>query len=48
MAIIASGLTHDHPVQEAFAEQDQLYIRASEPRAIRASLSLIVPCSILR
>jgi hypothetical protein len=41
MATIASRLTHDQRVQEAFAEQDQLYIRASAPRAIRALSSLI-------
>jgi hypothetical protein len=41
MATIASRLTHDPRVQEAFAEQDQLYIRASAPRAIRALSSLI-------
>lgn len=41
MATIASRLTHDKRVQEAFAEQDQLYIRASAPRAIRALTSLI-------
>ena len=41
MATIASRLTHDSRVQEAFAEQDQLYIRASAPRAIRALSSLI-------
>jgi hypothetical protein len=41
MATIASRLTHDKRVQEAFAEQDQLYIRASAPRAIRALSSLI-------
>lgn len=41
MATIASRLTHDRRVQEAFAEQDQLYIRASAPRAIRALSSLI-------
>jgi hypothetical protein len=36
MATIASRLTHDPRVQEAFAEQDKLYIRAAAPRAIRA------------
>jgi len=41
MATIASRLTHDKRVQEAFAEQDQLYIRASAPRAIRALSALI-------
>jgi hypothetical protein len=41
MATIASRLTHDPRVQEAFAEHDQLYIRASAPRAIRALSSLI-------
>ena len=41
MATIASRLTHDQRVQEAFAEQDQLYIRASAPRAIRALSSLV-------
>jgi hypothetical protein len=41
MATIASRLTHDKRIQEAFAEQDQLYIRASAPRAIRALSSLI-------
>lgn len=41
MATIASRLTHDPRVQEAFAEQDQLYIRASAPRAIRALSHLI-------
>jgi hypothetical protein len=41
MATIASRLTHDERVQAAFAEQDQLYIRASAPRAIRALSSLI-------
>jgi hypothetical protein len=41
MATIASRLTHDKRVQEAFAEQDQLYIRASAPRAIHALNSLI-------
>jgi hypothetical protein len=41
MATIASRLTHDKRVQEAFAEQDQLYIRASAPRAIRALTALI-------
>ena len=41
MATIASRLTHDQRVQEAFAEHDQLYIRASAPRAIRSLLSLI-------
>jgi len=41
MATIASRLTHDRRVQEAFAEQDQLYIRASAPRAIRALSALI-------
>jgi hypothetical protein len=41
MATIASRLTHDPRVQEGFAEQDQLYIRASAPRAIRALSALI-------
>jgi hypothetical protein len=41
MATIASRLTHDQRVQEAFAEQDQLYIRASAPRAIRSLSALI-------
>jgi hypothetical protein len=41
MATIASRLTHDERVQAAFAEQDQLFIRASAPRAIRALSSLI-------
>jgi hypothetical protein len=41
MATIASRLVHDRRVQEAFAEQDQLYIRASAPRAIRALSALI-------
>jgi alpha-beta hydrolase superfamily lysophospholipase len=41
MATIASRLTHDERVQAAFAEQDQLYIRASAPRAIRALSSMI-------
>jgi len=41
MATIASRLTHDKRVQAAFAEQDQLYIRASAPRAIHALSSLI-------
>jgi hypothetical protein len=41
MATIASRLTHDERVQEAFAEHDQLFIRASAPRAIRSLLSLI-------
>jgi hypothetical protein len=41
MATIASRLVHDKRVQEAFAEQDQLYIRASAPRAIRALSALI-------
>jgi hypothetical protein len=41
MATIASRLTHDERVQAAFVEQDQLYIRASAPRAIRALSSLI-------
>jgi hypothetical protein len=41
MATIASRLTHDARVQEAFAEQDQLHIRASAPRAIRALSALI-------
>jgi hypothetical protein len=41
MATIASRLTHDARVQEAFAEHDQLFIRASAPRAIRALSALI-------
>jgi hypothetical protein len=41
MATIASRLTHDKRVQEAFAEQDELHIRASAPRAIRALSALI-------
>jgi hypothetical protein len=41
MATIASRLTHDSRIQAAFAEQDQLYIRAGAPRAIRALSSLI-------
>jgi hypothetical protein len=41
MATIASRLTHDERVQAAFAEQDQLYIRASAPRAVRALSHLI-------
>jgi hypothetical protein len=41
MATIASRLTHDARIQEAFAEQDQLFIRASAPRAIRALSALI-------
>jgi phage terminase small subunit len=41
MATIASRLTHDERVQAAFSEQDQLFIRASAPRAIRALSSLI-------
>jgi hypothetical protein len=41
MATIASRLTHDERVQAAFAEQDQLYIRASAPRAIRSLAHLI-------
>jgi len=41
MATIASRLTHDQRVQEAFAEEDQLYIRASAPRAIRSLSALI-------
>jgi hypothetical protein len=41
MATIASRLTHDERVQAAFAEQDQLFIRASAPRAIRALSALI-------
>jgi hypothetical protein len=41
MATIASRLTHDERVQQAFAEQDQLFIRASAPRAIRALSALI-------
>jgi hypothetical protein len=36
MATIASRLTHDPRIQEAFVEQDKLYIRAAAPRAIRA------------
>jgi alpha-beta hydrolase superfamily lysophospholipase len=41
MATIASRLTHDERIQEAFAEQDQLFIRASAPRAISALSRLI-------
>src|SRR6266851_4948739 len=41
MATIASRLTHDPRVQEAFAEQDQLYVRASAPRTIHALSALI-------
>jgi hypothetical protein len=41
MATIASRLTHDERVQAAFVEQDQLHIRASAPRAIRALSHLI-------
>lgn len=41
MATIASRLTHDERVQAAFAEFDQLFIRASAPRAVRSLLSLI-------
>lgn len=41
MATIASRLTHDERVQAAFAEQDQLHIRASAPRALRALSHLI-------
>jgi hypothetical protein len=41
MATIASRLTHDERVQAVFSEQDQLFIRASAPRAIRALSALI-------
>ena len=41
MATIASRLTHDERIQAAFFEQDQLYIRASAPRAIGALSRLI-------
>jgi glyoxylase-like metal-dependent hydrolase (beta-lactamase superfamily II) len=41
MATIASRLAHDERVLEAIREEDQKYIRASAPRAIRALSHLI-------
>jgi phage terminase small subunit len=41
MASIGSRLTHDVRIQAAFAEQDQLHIRAAAPRALRALSHLI-------